>query len=287
MLLMIHPRRTIIVFNLGLLAGAAFGQAELTFEVASVKPSAPPGPRTFFGPQRGGPGTRDPRRITWDNARLSDLVMTAWDIQPFQVVAPDWLSQSRFDVVANVPEGVTRRQVGVMWQNLLKERFGMKLHHQPKEFQVDELTVASGGLKMKATDLGPDPDPFNPAENPPPPNGAPQMNGFGSIVRITPDGHAVMTAKALTMEDIATRLARQLQHPVIDKTGLTGRYDFTLDYTLSITPDGAGPARDSATEPGADMASAAERQLGLKLTRAKAMLDVIVIDEAQKVPSPN
>jgi uncharacterized protein (TIGR03435 family) len=90
--------------------------------------------------------------------------MTAYDVQTFQINAPDWLSTARYDIVANIPLGATKEQVKLMWQSLLKERFGLMLHHESKEFQVDELTVAQGGPKLKETNLGPNPDPFIPLE---------------------------------------------------------------------------------------------------------------------------
>jgi uncharacterized protein (TIGR03435 family) len=110
-----------------------------------------------------------------------------------------------------------------------------------------------------------------------------------------------MVAKGLTMADLAIGLGQQLRHPVIDKTGLTGRYDFTLEYTPDLSgvpipllpPGPASPAPIGAipgnpvNEPGPDIASAAEKQLGLKLSRAKAQLDVIVVDHVEKVPTEN
>jgi uncharacterized protein (TIGR03435 family) len=242
----------------------------------------------FYGPPRGGPGTRDPGRITWANAALRNILLTAYDVQTFQITAPGWLSSARYDIVANVPSGATKEQVRVMWQNLLKDRFGVELHHESKEFQVDELIVAKSGLKLTPSDLGPNPDPFAPSGGPPSSdkNGNPEMNGFGAIVTVTPDRRARMFAKGLTLADIAFRFGQQLRHPVIDKTGLTGRYDFTLEYT----PDLSGmplPPGDTASEPGSSLPSAVEKQLGLKLSRAKAQLDVIVVDHAEKTPTAN
>ena len=229
--------------------------------------------------------------------------MTAYDVQTFQIVAPDWLSTARYDIAANVPAGATKEQVNVMWQNLLKERFALALHHESKEFQVDELTVAKSGLKLKETDLGPNPDPFTPPEGPPKfdKNGAQEMNGFGAIVTIFPDGRARMVVKGLTLPDLATRLANTVRHPVIDMTGLTGRYDGALEFVLDLSgiqlppppPGAAGPApatagpTDGASDPGSSVAAAVEKQLGLKLTRAKAQLDVIVVDHAEKTPTQN
>ena len=282
----------------------------LTFEVASVKRSPPPDPngRVFFGPPRGGPGTPDPGQITWNNAALRNIVMTAYDVQTYQVTAPDWMGTERYDIVAKVPAGATRAQVNVMWQNLLKERFGMVVHHESKEFSVDELTVAKGGSKLKETDLPPDAESFTPPATPPKldKNGLPEMNGSGAITMISFNAassspSARMVGKGLPSSDIASRLAGLLRHPVIDKTGLTGKYDFTLEFTPDLSgiplpppPPGApGPApggtasAPSASDPGTNIGSAVEKQLGLKLTSTKGKLDVIVVDRAEKVPTEN
>jgi len=288
---------------------SAFGQTadNLTFEVASVKPSPPPNPNgmIFFGPPRGGPGTSDPGQITWTNAALMGILQTAYDVQIFQVTAPDWMNTERYDIVAKVPAGATKAQVNVMWQNLLKERFGMVVHHESKEFPVDELTVAKGGSKLKETS-DPNIEPFTPVGGPPKfdKNGSPEMNGSGAIVMISLNANnptARMTAKGLPLPDIATRLANLLRRPVIDKTGLTGKYDFTLEYSPDLAgiplpppPPGApGPAPGAAATPGVasdpptSIPSAVEKQLGLKLTSTKGKLDVIVVDRAEKVPTEN
>jgi uncharacterized protein (TIGR03435 family) len=222
-------------------------------------------------------------------------------MQTYQITAPDWLSTERYDIVAKVPEGATKEQVAVMWQNLLKERFGMVVHHESREFQVEELTVAKGGLKMKPTELPADAEPFTPDSVKPAKNGKPDFSGTGLIIAIFPsnpgqaDAEAHMVAKGLTMPEIAVKFSQQQRHPVIDKTGLTGRYDFTVEYTLDLSrlppPPGLPPQppRDPgvASDPGSNFPSAAEKQLGLKLTSGKAMLDVIVVDRAQKTPTEN
>lgn len=289
-------------FGLTCAAVCGHAAASTSFEVASVRPSPAPGPneRVFFGPPRGGPGTRDPGQITWSRAALRNIIMTAYDVQTFQVTAPDWLATERYDISAKVPEGATKEQVNLMWQNVLKERFRLMLHHESKEFQVDELTVAKGGSKLKPTDLDPNPDPFLP-DGPirRDQTGFPQMNGWGAIATIFPQdtGATVrLQAKGLTLADIAARVANLLGHPVIDKTGLSGRYDFTLEYSASLPPlPGAPPPpapnslnpADAATEPGSSVAPAVEKQLGLKLTRGKATLDVIVVDQVEKIPTEN
>jgi len=178
------------------------------------------------------------------------------------------------------------------------------LHHDSKIFQVGELTVAKGGSKLKDTDLDLQVEPFTPVGGPPGPdqNGLPKMNGSGAIVTIFPNGgapRAQMAAKGLTSSDVAIRLGNMLRRPVLDKTGLTGRYDFVLEFTpdlagISLPPPpvaagGPPPAGfgDNASEPASNLALAVEKQLGLKLTSGKATLDVILVDHAEKIPTEN
>jgi uncharacterized protein (TIGR03435 family) len=173
------------------------------------------------------------------------------------------------------------------------------LHHESKEFKVEELVVAKSGHKLKES-----------AEDPtaPPPTGPPQFGKNGELISpglvtmITagsngPSAHTV--AKGQPLSKLTTMLGNQLNRPVLDKTGLTGNYDFKLDFTpdlsgLPIPPlpagqPGPGPAAvaPSASEPGPDLAAAVQQQLGLKLVASKAKLDVVVIDKAEKVPTDN
>jgi uncharacterized protein (TIGR03435 family) len=277
-------------------ACAAFGQT-LTFEVASVRPSPPPASHSpvFYGPPRGGPGTQDPGRITWSNAALRAIIMAAYDVQTFQLIAPDWLSAARYDIVAKVTAGTTKEEVRIMWQNLLKDRFSLALHYESKELPVEEMTIARGGAKLKETE-DPQIEPFTPdGSRKFDKNGAPEMNGSGAIVMITMNGNtptARMVARGLTLPEIAAKLGQNLHRTVIDRTGLAGKYDFTLEFTPDLpafpVPPGVPSApAESASEPSANVAAAVEKQLGLKLTSAKEKLEVIVVDHAEKMPTEN
>ena len=268
---------------------AAFGQAEsLTFEVASVKPAAPPAAdgRMFFG-GRGGPGTPDPGQITWTNATLKTLLTIAYGVKTYQVNGPAWIDTERYDIIAKVPEGATKEQVSVMWQNLLKERFGMALHHESKEFQVSELVVGKGGSKLKETAVDPNAAPPSPPTGPPqgPPkldkNGFPEMNGPGLVMMFQrgssgPVSHVV--ARAQPISGLTTMLGNQLNRPVVDKTGLTGMWDFAMEFT----PEGSGDA--VATAP--TFLQALREQLGLKLESEKGPVDSLVVDHVER-PSAN
>lgn len=272
----------------GFVCGLTFGQP--VFEVASVKPAViPTGARLFFGPPQGGPGTADPGQITWTYALLIDMVRAAYDLKSYQVRGPDWISTERYNVAAKVPEGATKEQVRAMWQNLLAERFGLVLHHEEKEFQVEELVIAKGGLKLKETTL----EDSN-ADGPPKMNNGVLVGpGFVTFIMAGSAGpSARVTARAQNLARLTAMLTSQLNRPVIDKTGLTGKYDFNLEYTPNLPPGqlppSGTPATDAgASEPGLGIGDALERQLGLKLVANKTRLDVVVVDKAQIVPSAN
>jgi uncharacterized protein (TIGR03435 family) len=278
----------------------AFGQTTqtLTFEVASVKPSAPVPPNggVYFGPPRGGPGTADPGQITWTYATLRGLLMTAYDVKEYQVSGPPWLNTERYDILVKVTEGATKEQVSVMWQNLLAERFGVMLHHEPKEFQVEELVIAKGGHKLKETTVDPaaELDPGPPKFD----NKSGELAGPGFVSTFRAGGQAHTVAKAQPLSKLTAMLGGVLRRPVLDKTGLTGKYDFSIEFNIDLRgfglpppgPGGPAPAAapvDSAGEPGPDLAAAVQQQLGLRLVGGKANLDVLVIDKAEKVPTDN
>jgi len=278
---------------------AAFGQAaeNLTFDVASVKPTAHPAPDGMLLISHGGPGTPDPGQITWGNVTLKQLLTTAYDVRPYQVSGPGWLDTERYDIIAKVPEGATKEQVNMMWGNLLKERFGMVVHHEPKEFPVDELVVAKGGPKFMETTLDLNAPPPPPPAGPPGPpkldkNGFPEMDGpgFQSSGRIGPDGFVIirMAARAQEMSGLARVLGDQLNRPIVDKTGLTGKYDFKLEFMGAALRPGPGLLHSTPDDNTREnLAAAIQQQLGLRLASGKAKLDVVVVDKAEKAPSGN
>lgn len=286
---------------------------KLSFDVVSIKPFEQPQPTggrgnfIFLG-KKGGPGTQDPGRITWGAATIRDLLVEAYDVKRYQITAPDWVDMVRWEITAKLPEGTTKEQLALMYQSLLADRFAVKLHRETKEFQVQELTVAKGGPRLKETVIDPNAPPPEPGTLPPGPpkldkNGFPDLPGPGLMTMIraekggTPSGF--MVGKGQKMSDLANILGNQIDKPVIDKTGLTAKYDFNIQFTPDMNgirvngapvgdgrgPAGAGP--DDASEPGSNMAAAIQQQLGLKLTPAKAKLDVIVVDSAQKSPTEN
>jgi len=278
-----------------------------TFEVATVKPADPPEPgkRMLIG-LSGGPGSADPGQIH-GSVTLSMLLMTAYDVKSYQITGPSWLNMERYEVIAKVPAGATKDQVRVMWQNLLADRFGLTLHHQSKVFQVEQMEIAKAG-RLKETTLEPNTPEAQPPAGPfvPPKidkNGVPELAAPGLVMMMTvgPTGpSAHMIGKAQTTAQLAAAVANELDRPVVDKTGLTGKYDFALDFTpdrlrMALPPGGPMPggpepgasAANPADPSGLTIVGALQQQLGLRLVATKGPLDILVIDHADKVPTAN
>jgi len=275
----------------------------LTFDVASIKPSAPQGVGRIMMGTRGGPGTPDPSHVTFSNMPLSRLIMTAWGVKSFQVSGPSWMDSQRFDISAKIPDGATRQQFQIMLQNLLAERFKLVVHKERKEVPIYALAVAKGGPKLKESpkeveDTAADPRPAPPATGP---DGAPRVVPIrrGETLTFGPNGFRMQGAHE-TMATLADVLSNQLGRPVIDMTGLTAEYDYTLEFSpeglagmrgmpMPMGPPpggGAGPETREA-EPGPSIFSAVQEQLGLKLESRKGPVDLIVVDSVEKAPTEN
>lgn len=291
-----------------LCTSAALGQQpnpKLTFEVASIKSASPQTMARLQGSVDGGPGTPAPGRIRFTDMPLKSLIMRAYNVQSFQISGPSWMDSQRFDIIAKVPDGATREDARIMLQNLLADRFKLKLHKGSKEALIYELLVAKGGIKMKeAAHIA-----TAPAEGAggPPPGPARGKDGLlktphGQLgIQATANGRMRMQGDAVTMARLTGILGMALGRPVIDKTGLTGIYDVALDFS----PEGMGPGpkakgpppgegggnpaeapRDS-DDSGPTIFTALQEQLGLKLESRKRPLDLLVVDSVQRAPTRN
>jgi uncharacterized protein (TIGR03435 family) len=226
--------------------------AQDAFEVASIKPSD----------YRGGPlrvtGRVEPDGINFYNQTLAGCIQRAYAVKPYQVDGPAWIRTERYMIVAKAAGPRPERELLQMLQTLLKERFRLALHHEPREMPVYALVVARNGPKIKADTS----------------EGATQI-GAG-------DSEAVRFERA-SLDQLAGFLASELGRPVFNETGLKGLYSFQL-------PPGGGRGRlnQAAAEPAAEPSifTAIQERLGLKLESRKAAVDVLVVDRAEK-PSGN
>jgi len=308
------------------------GDENLTFEVASIKPAAPMQPGRMMMGSRGGPGTADPGHLTYNNLSLKNMLVNAFGVKGYQISGPAWLDSERFDLVAKIPQGATKDQVKIMMQNLLKERFHLEVHHDTKELPMYALVVGKGGPKMKESPEDPPASVTGgPSDSAPkPPDGPPALGkvsvgpdgtiklppGFGPkegcimMMMMSPAGpKSHMQCSKQTMAKLAEQLSNQMDRPVNDTTGLTGKYDFNLDFLPDesrmgpmMMPMGGGAASFSHDGPGpgpmpkgegqeqvnlAPLPAALQEQLGLKLEQKKGPVDLIVVDKMDKAPTEN
>jgi uncharacterized protein (TIGR03435 family) len=303
--------RTIAVASLiAIVPRPAFAQSATEsprFEVASVRPVV--APARFAGSINGGPGTSDPERITFSGVPMIRLLMSAYDIPlgmgspvrrfgPFsdQISGPAWIESEWYDINAKVPAGATQDQVNHMLQNLLAARFGLKLHHESREVSGYELVVAKNGPKLKPTS--------NPNAGPPTagtaaPKQAYDQDGFPTIpqglsaTRFSAgdgDGNMHVTGNSQSISDLILTITTSLNDGkrVVDRTGLTGKYDFKMDLGVDGGFRRPGLPPLTPDDPvGPDIFSALDKYLGLKLQKAQVPIDGLVIDHLDKVPTDN
>jgi uncharacterized protein (TIGR03435 family) len=284
--------------------------APLAFEVASVKVAdqrPPRSPMPAAGEITGGPGTSDPTRINYKWILVRRLLMTAFAVPLDQLSGSEWVmgQDARFDIVANVPPGTTKEQTNEMLFNLLKERFHLTFHREKRDFDMYALVVAKGGPKLKEAAPADGPPPSPPEPGTPARRAALDRDGFpqlppgrSSAQGVTNNGVSRFTFRMSTPQTLLGMLSLSLGRArTEDKTGLSGQYDFTLEFSqaglpgpmgrgsLTAAPPGAGG--EIASDPAPNLFSAIEKQLGLKLEKSKTQLDVVVIDHFDKTPTEN
>ena len=233
-----------------LFASLAWAQAPVEFEVATVKTA----PAQEFGHV----STRidgDNHRLNFSNVNLKEMIAWAYHVQQYQISGPGFLETERFDVTAKIPDGLAG-QTPLMLEALLADRFNLAIHRETKELPVFELVVAKGGPKLKDAE-----------------------SEYG-VNKNSNRSRAHVTAKA-TMRRFAEFLSGEVSRPVMDKTGLTGTYDMTLDYS----PDDRASNDDTSAVP--SLFTALQEQLGLRLESAKGPVETVVVDHAERTPTEN
>jgi uncharacterized protein (TIGR03435 family) len=286
-----------------LASAAAFAQAPAPrpeFEVTSIRPSAPitsPADTSRIGVHIDG------QRVNLTMLALTDLIQSAYNVKLHQISGPEWMAGARFDINAKLPGGNNEKQIQAMIQTLLEDRFGLKLHREMRDFPVYALTVAKTGLKMKESP----PDP--PAADGEKPksfdvtatssnNGTTINYGNGSYMTFDMNNSS-FEGKKVPANALPDTLARFMDRPVIDMTGLKGNYDFTLKFDHDdfiammirsavaagvVLPPEALKLLETSS--GDSLPNALET-LGLKLEPRKSPIEVLVIDHIEKSPTDN
>jgi uncharacterized protein (TIGR03435 family) len=318
--------------GLTLAARAALAQAPqaapVAFEVAAIR-AAPPITEVIQQIQSGKAKlgmTVDGSRVDIGFVSLADLAGMAYNVKPYQMQGPDWMSQQRFDIQAGIPDGVSKDRVPEMLRALLADRFKMTTHKEKKDLPVYALIAGKNGAKLTEaaalTQAGAAPDKTL-ADSANSVNGDTEkgqfkfkVNGQNGVVmqsgtmRIsssggTDGGH--MEINRITMPGLANALSSYVDRPVIDMTGLTGEYQVALDLSLEdlmlaaqraqrqmaqlgvLLPPQQLPGVNpgEASTPGGGSVFAAVGKLGLKLDARKGPVEVIVVDHLEKAPTEN
>ncbi len=268
-------RKIVLLLAAMACACAQSANASLTFEVASVRIAGEVAESATSGGGRlkSSAPSPNPIRFIRRGVTLERLLLNAYSIPlPQLLIGPEWLDSNAYDIEALAPQGSTPEQQLVMLQNLLIERFTLKMHRVTRETPVYEMAVAKGGPQLTAS--GPK-SPLAPMQQRP------------LRVGITRDGIPGMTylGERGTMEQFAARLAPYAGRPIVNRTGLQGEYDVMLRWAPGAQ---APPAVEGdAPDPGISIFSAIHSQLGLKLDPKRGPVEVVVVDHAEKVPVDN
>jgi len=272
----------------------------------------------------------DAARVDIANLTLLDLIRIAYRVKAYQIVAPAWMgSGERWDIQAKLPERATLEQIPPMVQALLVERFKLAVHRETKDHAVYALVVGKSGPKMREADpadvehdVGPKPHLGNMTMGHGPAAGMPISGDAMSVfltseaigpAKVSPNpgsGGMRLEAQKASMAALADMLSRIVDRPVVDMTGLKGKYEIVLELTqenmrtmattagfamAGMGPGGRGTeggmhgGGDGVVGSGEPWTTVFQsvQQLGLKLEARRAPIEAIVVDRAEKIPTGN
>jgi uncharacterized protein (TIGR03435 family) len=281
------------------------GQGAVQFDAAAIKlDERGPGDRRM----KGGPGTGSPGRVTWQKVWLRDLMAKAYHVSPENVSGPSWIAGNGAQLyffTATMPPETSQHSFELMLQRFVREQFRISLHQEAKAFPAYDLVVGTGGPKLAlSADQSVDPNTsvvLNASQMKIGMDGfATLPPGHGMVLQLGPGGGYYGTFQAYLMSQFVDFLCGEVTPPggpntyVVDKTGLTGLYDFKLKFdsskglTVGAETLAAGATQGSEFSGAPTIFKAVDQQLGLKLIRASAIsMGTIVIDHAERTPVGN
>jgi uncharacterized protein (TIGR03435 family) len=260
--------------------GVAADAKPLAYDVVSVKPN-----KSGLGMMR---IMNQPERFSMTNMGLKMVIQNAYGLKMPDMISglPGWADSAAFDIEAKMdaetiaalkamPKEQADEQRRLMMQAMLADRFKLKVHHETKELPIYSLVIAKGGFKLK------DADP-----NSTYPGGIKGPDGVSrpGMMRM---GGGKLTAQGIAISGLSNFLSQQVHRLVVDNTGLTGKYDISLQWT----PDEVANAHQEAgatgtTDSGPSIYTALQEQLGLRLDSTKGPVETVVVDHVE-MPSEN
>jgi uncharacterized protein (TIGR03435 family) len=235
-----------------------------SFEVATIKPSPLDGIAGRFITMQGG------HQFFARNHTMKTLIAAAYNLTPQAISGGQaWIDSDRYDILAKTPSDVRPNldEQMAMLRRLLVDRFSLTFHWEPKELAIYSLTVAKNGPKLR--------------------EGTEPSDGPKPLIFVLYPQMARLPGRNASMAELASVLQRAaLDRPVLDKTGLSGRYDFDLEWMPDETQFGGQGPQGTADTPKPDLFAAVQQQLGLRLEAGRGPVDVLVIDQVVR-PSAN
>jgi len=261
--------RKVVIFALTFSACGVFGQTPSSrprfeaFEVATIKPVPTEAKAVRYITMQGA------NRFIEKDYTLKLLIAAAYNLNPKAISGgPEWMDSEHYDIAALTPGDIrpTRDEQMTMLRKLLTDRFQLAFHREPREFSIYALEVAKGGPKLRE---------------------AAKPNDVPALINVVYPQSIKLPARNVTMGDFASMLQRAvLDRPVVDETGLTGKYDFDLEWAPDESEFNGAIAPASADANAAPLFTAIQQQLGLKLVATRGVVDALVVDKAQR-PSAN
>jgi uncharacterized protein (TIGR03435 family) len=264
----------VLVFSV--LAGSAGLAQAPTFDAVSIKVNKSGDQGARFGGRPGGIEVR--------NNTLRNIVRNVWNLNNLQIVGgPDWINEDRFDILATAAGNPTPPQMMEMAKTMLADRFKLKVHTETRQLPIYALVLARPdgklGPRMRPSTLDCERPPAGRAGEPPPapPTPPAPLDGIEIPACGTRSAPGLVTSGGVLLEALTRNMAGMAGRIIVDKTGLTGRFDFSLSFNMD-------PANTSPDLP--SVFAAMQEQLGLKLEAQTGPVEVFVIDSAER-PSEN
>ncbi|MEO8591779.1 MAG: TIGR03435 family protein [Candidatus Solibacter sp.] len=245
-----------------LTATAALAQTPETpvaFDAVSVKPASAPGGR---GGMRLPEIKATPGMVVARLSSLRSCIAWAYNVLDQQVSGPDWMDQQRFDITGKAAGPADEATLRVMMQAMLLDRFKLAFHRQNKEVQAYVLTVGKNGPKFK------------------------ESKTEGEMNLEPNQSQMSVSVQHAPLSQLTSLMSQMLRGPVVDNTGLTGRYDINVNLGKWIS-DAASRGPELANDPSALLVPILAEEFGLKLESKKMPLDLLVIDHIEKTPTEN
>jgi uncharacterized protein (TIGR03435 family) len=277
--------KMLVAFFCVALSGLVFAQEKAAqrketkpaFEVATVKPSDPnPANPILVGM------SADQAIVRYGNITLRDAVRGAFRVRDFQILAPDWMRNARFQIEGKLEQGASIDLIPEMLQSLLENRFKLETRRETKEMQVYGLLVGNDGPRLKPSEIKTDSKTPLAMGTDGKPRQLVYFGGTSSAVTVTAPGASMLTFVGVT--------SRFTARPLVDMTGIEGLYDFSMTFAPEVAEGlGIAPVPNNtgvAPEPAPTLVDAVKKY-GLRIETRKMPVEMLVVTHMERTPTEN